>query len=153
METAFKVCLGCATLPPFLSWPFTPSAAEEGGDDGCWGLGKSPLALCQLLCTKHCQRLLPFPSVIALSSLVFIIWSELETTERWAGNPNHLHLSYICCRVKDKKRDSITVLISFLLLTLNVYHIAQCTLTARREKPNKAKEGFINVSLIRMGLW
>lgn len=48
--------------------------------------------------------------------------------------------------MKHRKQDPITVLISFLPLAVNVYHVAQCTLSARRENQKKAKEGFINVS-------
>lgn len=163
MEGAFKVCLCCATLPPFLSWPFT--CTRSWRRRWWWVLRIGKITSGSL--PDAMQKALPasptIPPVVAYP--LWCLWSvwlwkwRWEILHHWRDSielifvrhhrkvswgpnpPKHLQTWVIFAAtlwVKDKKQDFITVLISFLLLAVNVYHVAQCTLSARRE--NKIKQ-------------
>lgn len=165
METAFKICLNCGTLNiPFLSWPFTPTRSWKRRwwwvlRTGRITTGSLPAAMQKalpasptiLLC--HCLSSLMFITCVTLKmklrdspSLEVQYGADLSQRPQKGGLgtqspkvPAAWVIFAAVLWVKDKRQDPITVLIYFLLLAINIYHVAQCTLSARRENQIKQR--------------
>lgn len=84
------------------------------------------------------------------------VW--LETTERWTGDPiqqTTCSLSCISCSLTSERQKARPYYSPHFFSTVGCKCLSCSSMhpVSKKRKPNKAKEGFINASLIRMGLW